>query len=425
MNKENRKLTTILAMDVVSYSSKMAEDDVGTLKLLSERRQIIEKFSKSHGGRIFNTAGDAFMIDFSSPVEAVNAAIKIQKEIFQLNKNLSKEKNLEFRVGINMGDVIIEGENLFGDGVNIAARLEAIAPPGRICISGSVHSLLSNNVQKNIYSKGKQKLKNIKNPVSAFFIETIDGSNVAKDFKVSNARLEKYKLLGAGGLVACLIVGLFLFLFDGKEEINVKLNSIAISPITTGSKEQEKINLAAGLTQDIAASLTRASKKLNIIQLNKCEEDISNISKNTGAKYLINGDIKEAGNNIRVTVNLVDTENLDTVWSDRFDKTFEIDNLFKLQDEIVTNIIDALVGNGDILARDVSKIGLTATSQNLDSYACLNFARVQFFASFTFEHYNKALECLKKSVVDDPQYAEAWQYYMVSSWLGIFNIWSS
>ena len=121
--------------------------------------------------------------------------------------------------------------------------------------------------------------------------------------------------------------------------------------------------------------------------------------------------LKEAGNNIRVTVNLVDTENLDTVWSDRFDKTFEIDNLFKLQDEIVTNIIDALVGNGDILARDVSKIGLTATSQNLDSYACLNFARVQFFASFTFEHYNKALECLKKSVVDDPQYAEAWQYY--------------
>ena len=202
-----------------------------------------------------------------------------------------------------------------------------------------------------------------------------------------------------------------MFLFDGKEEINVKLNSIAISPITTGSKEQEKINLAAGLTQDIAASLTRASKKLNIIQLNKGEEDISNISKNTGAKYLINGDIKEAGNNIRVTVNLVDTENLDTVWSDRFDKTFEIDNLFKLQDEIVTNIIDALVGNGDILARDVSKIGLTATSQNLDSYACLNFARVQFFASFTFEHYNKAVECLKKSVVDDPQYAEAWQYY--------------
>ena len=106
-------------------------------------------------------------------------------------------------------------------------------------------------------------------------------------------RLEKYKLLGAGGLVASLIVFLFLFIFDGKEEINVNLNSIAIAPITTASKEQEKINLAAGLTQDIAASLTRASKKLNIIKLNSADESLVNIAKQTGAKYLINGDIKE------------------------------------------------------------------------------------------------------------------------------------
>ena len=218
MNKENRKLSTILAMDVVSYSSKMAEDDVGTLKLLAERRIVIEKYTKSHGGRIFNTAGDAFMIDFSSPVEAVNAAIKIQREIFQLNKNLSKDKNLEFRVGINMGDVIIEGDNLFGDGVNVAARLEAIAPPGRICISGSVYSLLSDNIKKNIYSKGKQKLKNIKSPINVFFIETIDGSNVAKDNKITNVKLEKYKLVGIRGLAASSVVFLFFFIFDSKKK---------------------------------------------------------------------------------------------------------------------------------------------------------------------------------------------------------------
>ena len=115
MNAKKRKLSSILAMDVVSYSSKMADDDEGTLKLLEERKVIIEKHIKDHGGRIFNTAGDAFMIDFSSPVDAVKAAIKIQKEIFQLNEGLDKEKQLEFRVGINTGDVIIEGDNLFGD----------------------------------------------------------------------------------------------------------------------------------------------------------------------------------------------------------------------------------------------------------------------------------------------------------------------
>ena len=191
-------------------------------------------------------------------------------------------------------------------------------------------------------------------------------------------------------------------MFKDNSEINVNLNSIAIAPITTVSKDQEKINLAAGLTQDIAASLTRASKKLNIIKLNSAEDNVADISKKTGAKYLINGDIKEAGKNIRVTVNLVDAENANIVWSDKYDKTLEIDNLFTLQDEVVSNIIDELVGNGDILSKEVSKVGLTATSQNLDSYACINFTRNQFFLSFSFEHFNKAVECLEKSVVEDP-----------------------
>ncbi len=169
-NKENRKLSTILAMDVVGYSSKMADDDdEGTLKLLAERRLIIEKHTKNHGGRIFNTAGDAFMIDFSSPVEAVKAAIKIQQEIFHLNKDMIEKKQLEFRVGINMGDVIIEGDNLYGDGVNVAARLEAIAPPGRICISEQVNSLLNNKLDVEIFDRGLQKLKTLKTLKSLFY----------------------------------------------------------------------------------------------------------------------------------------------------------------------------------------------------------------------------------------------------------------
>ena len=161
--KKERKLSSILAMDVVSYSSKMAEDDEGTLKLLEERRVIIEKNIKIHGGRIFNTAGDAFMIDFSSPVEAVKAAIKIQKEIFDLNNNHGKQEQLEFRVGINTGDVIIEGDNLFGDGVNVAARLEAIAPPGRICISENVHSMIPENLNAVLLIEDLKNSKTLKN----------------------------------------------------------------------------------------------------------------------------------------------------------------------------------------------------------------------------------------------------------------------
>ena len=324
---------------------------------------------------------------------------------------------LEFRIGINMGDVLIEKGNLFGDGVNIASRLEAIAPPGRICISGSIYSLVSNNIKHKIYSKGSQKLKNINKPIDAYFIEIEEGSNVARDFKVKTKTGNKNIFVVGGVAASFLVILLSFFIFKGGDEINVNLNSIAIAPITTVSEEQEKINLAAGLTQDIAASLTRASKKLNIIKLNKTEEDITIISRESGAKYLINGDIKEAGKNIRVTVNLIDSENSNIIWSDKFDKILEIDNLFILQDEIVSNIIDALVGNGDILSKEVSKIALKATSQNLESYACINFTRNQFMVAMTYDFFKKSIECLERAVVEDSQYAEAWQYYAVAlSW---------
>ena len=410
MVKKNRKLSTILAMDVVNYSSKMGEDDEGTLKLLAERRSIIEQHIKIHGGRIFNTAGDAFMIDFSSPIEAVKSAIKIQKEIFILNKGLSKDKSLEFRIGINMGDVIIEGDNLFGDGVNIAARLESIAPPGRICIPEAIYSMISADLQSEIIDRGFQKLKNIKTPIKVYFIETVDGSEVAKKHKINKGQNNSKNLFISLGAIGAIAATMFFFLFFNDSEIDLNLNTIVVLPINTISSDKSQISLAAGLTQDISTSLSRSSKKLNVIKLNNTPNDLEKIATKSEARFIITGDLRAAANSLRVSVILIDAETMKTAWSENFDRKSDIENIFKLQDDIVSKVIDALVGSGAILSKEVVKASTVAGSQSMDSYACVKLARY-LFTNITPDGFFKSLDCLEKSVEEDPNYKEAWQYY--------------
>ena len=409
-NKENRKLSTILAMDVVGYSSKMADDDEGTLQLLAERRLIIEKHTKSYRGRIFNTAGDAFMIDFSSPVEAVKAAIKIQQEIFNLNKDMIEKKQLEFRVGINMGDVIIEGDNLYGDGVNVAARLEAIAPPGRICISEQVNSLLNNKLDVEIFDRGLQKLKNIKKPLKAYFIETVKGSDVAKKYKINTGQNNSRNLFISLSAIGAIAATMFLFLFFNDSEIDLNLDTIVVLPINSVSSDDSQISLAEGLTQDIATSLSRSSKKLNVIKLNNKTDELEKIAAKSEARYIITGALRSAANNLRVSVNLIDAETMKTAWSENFDRKSDIENIFQLQEDIVSNVIDALVGSGAVLSKEVVKAATVAGSNSMDAYTCVNIAR-NLFIKITPDGFLKSLECLEKSVKEDPNYKEAWQYY--------------
>ncbi len=397
-------------MDVVSYSSKMADDDEGTLKLLEERRIVIEKNIKMHGGRIFNTAGDAFMIDFSSPLEAVKAAIKIQKEIFNLNSNLTKEKQLEFRVGINTGDVIIEGDNLFGDGVNVSARLEAIAPPGRICISEQVYSMISDKLDAEIFDRGFQKLKNIKKPIKTYFIETVKDSDVAKKYKINTGQSNSRNLLISLSAIGAVAATVLFFLFFNDSEIDLNLNTIVVLPINTISSDESQLSLAAGLTQDISTSLSRSSKKLNVIKLNNTSDDLEKIASKSEARYIITGDLRSAADTLRVSVNLIDAETMKTAWSENFDRKSDIKNIFQLQDDIVSNVIDALIGSGAVLSKEVVKAATVAGSQSMDAYACVNIAR-NFFINITPDGYFKSLECLEKAVKEDPNYKEAWQYY--------------
>ncbi|MBV9407080.1 MAG: adenylate/guanylate cyclase domain-containing protein, partial [Acidobacteriaceae bacterium] len=192
---QQRRIAVILAADVFGYSRLMAKDEDATLRTLKAHRSVIDRLITRHEGRIFNTAGDSVLAEFDSAVEAVRCAITIQDELRVRNAQIAEERRMEFRIGINVGDVLVDRENLYGDGVNIAARLEAIAAPGNICISGSVFSLVKNKLSHHFEDMGPQLVKNIPEPVPAYRLTSSTSETRA-------ARVDKLLLAGgAAGII--------------------------------------------------------------------------------------------------------------------------------------------------------------------------------------------------------------------------------
>jgi len=406
IGSEERKTSTILAMDVASYSQKMGVDEEGTLKQLKACREIIEAKVSDAKGRIFNTAGDAFMVEFSNTLSAVNAAILIQREISEHNKKISdSSKRLYFRMGINLGDVMVDGDNLLGDGVNIAARLEGIAPPGGICISEIVYATVKGKLEFGFIDKGEQKLKNIADPVKAYYLDIKTGEVDPRKFKAPTAKSNTSIYIG--GLVLASIVAMLVILNPFTTEKD-SLNTIVVLPLDITSEDQDQKNLAIGLTQDLSAGLTKSAKMLNVVTMNNKPENLKTLHKDVNASYLISGQLRKAGNIVRFSVNLIEAKTLKNVWTENYDKEFTAENMFSLQDEIVANVTDSLVGNGAILAKEVVK-NISLGTKNLSSYECVNFVRGQFFSTLSPQLHNQSLECLKETVINDPDYKDAWQ----------------
>ena len=246
MSSTERKMAAILAMDVTSYSEKMGRDEEGTLKHLRACREIIETVVNENRGRIFNTAGDAFMIEFSSAVSALSAAVEIQKLIKNRNESLAENEQMFFRIGVNVGDIIIEGENLYGEGVNIAARLEGIAAPGGISISDQVYAEVRRKFNFVFEDKGHQELKNIEDPVRVYELNTSAVSSPAvmsegKARKKTNTQNSRNLIIaGVVGLVV-ILAGYFFISQKGilKSSESIKsANTILFLPVETLSEEK-------------------------------------------------------------------------------------------------------------------------------------------------------------------------------------------
>ena len=301
-----RKIAVIFATDVVGFSELMQKNENVTLKSLRACRDILDRLFEEHGGRIFNTAGDSVLAEFQSAVSAVICATEFQKLVKQRNLSIPEEAQMRFRIGLNMGDVIIEGTNLYGDGVNNAARLEALSQPGGVSLSKTVHDFASQKVELAFSDLGIQKVK--------------------------NTTLHAYDVIIDGLEERVLEV-----LTEPVEAAESKSPTIAVMPFKNMSNDEEQEYFSDGVTEDIIANLS-SWKSFPVISRNSTfsfkGKDVksSEIAQRLGADYIVEGSIRKGGNKVRSTANLVDAKDDQEVWSKHWDRA--LDDIFEVQDEV-------------------------------------------------------------------------------------------
>ena len=314
----NRKLAAILSADVAGYSRLMGADETGTLtQLKAHRKEVIDPSVTSHGGRVVSTAGDGFLMEFSSAVSAVECAVAIQQGIAQRNEDVADDRRMEFRVGINVGDVIVDDDDIFGDGVNIAARIQALAETGGIYISGNVFDQVKNKVAVAYADLGEQRVKNIADPV-----------------KVYRLRAEKND-----PTVALVAEG------DVARVAPPRIPTVGVLPFNAMTSDPEIEHMADGLSENITTTLAKAPG-IFVIARNStftykgAAVRVQQVAEDLGATYVIEGSIQKAGNRVRITAQLIEAQSGNHVWAERFDRT--LDDPFALQDEISWEVVDAL-----------------------------------------------------------------------------------
>ena len=313
-DKVFRKIAVIFVTDVVNFSTLMEQNEEQTLKNLKACRQILDNLFKEHSGRIFNTAGDSVLAEFHSAVSAVICASEFQKLISERNNSVSSSELLTFRIGINMGDVVVEGTNLYGEGVNVAARLEALCKPGGVCLSNNVHDFVKQKVDLSFLDLGSQQVKNT--TVRAFEVAGKDSdavSAVAHNIKVE----------------------------EDAEQEESKPPTIAVLPFLNLSNDPEQDYFADGLSEDIISNLS-SWRTFPVISRNSSfsyrntDKKSSEIAKDLDARYMVEGSVRKGGNKIRVTVSLLDAVEDKQIWSQRWDRS--LDDIFEVQDEISQSV---------------------------------------------------------------------------------------
>ncbi len=435
-----RKLTAILCADVFGYSRLMGEDEEATLRTLSSHRKLIDSLIEQHHGRFVNSAGDSVLAEFASVVNAVQCAVEIQTTLKAENAPLSPERRMEFRIGVNLGDVMVDGEQIYGDGVNVAARLESLADPGGICISAIVHDQIKNKLALNYEDLGPQTVKNIAEPVRVLRIIPEGGASTRATTKATERSVRKHwrgGVFSLAGLALIAVVIVFvqhLSLRPPTPTASIPpqqkpalplpdIPSLAVLPFTNMSGDREQEYFSDGITDDLITALSRLPGLFVIARTSTFTykdkaAKVQNIGRELGVAYVLEGSVRKEANQVRITAQLVDATTGDHLWAAHYDSPLR--DIFSLQDEIVRRIVTTLKLR---LSLEQWREAVGQHTDNLDAYD--DYLRGwRYYWSFTEEGNVKATQMFEKAIQRDPTYADAYTDLGIAYWLGWINQWS-
>ncbi len=371
-----RRLVAILVADAAGYSRLMGADEEATLRALTEYQAAMTLRIEGRVGRVVGTAGDSLLAEFASVADAVTCAADIQHDLARRNENHPQERRLEFRIGIHFGDVMVAGEDIYGDGVNIAARLQEMGEPGGICVSGTVHDSIRNRLAFGCEAAGEQSFKNIAEPVRAFHVR--EGATAEAAVAPTN-------------------------------DSQPHRPSLAVLPFANLGGDPEEDYFADGITEDLITEFSRF-QELIVISRNSVFSykgqavKVQEVGRELGVRYVLEGSVRKAGTRVRITSQLVEAASGHHLWAERYDR--ELKDVFAVQDEVTRNIVATLAGKLDATERRRAR-GESERTENLEAYDLLLRGR-EHFLRFTPEDNLAARRFYEKAVELDPDYARAY-----------------
>lgn len=380
--RTQRRLAAIIAADVAGYSRLMRLDEEATMAAWwSYRREVIDPMVSDHGGRVVKLTGDGFLAEFASATDAVSAAIAMQSEIATRVNDVEEDKRMLFRMGINLGDILWDDEDIYGDGVNIAARIEGLADPGGILISASIYDQVRQRISSDFEDMGEQQLKNIDVPVRVYRVSdgTAKKNAETKDFETS--------------------INLDFMVPEHP--------SIAVLPFTVMSDDPEQEFFADGITEDIITALSKINSLL-VVSRNSTftykgkPVDVKQIGREQGVRYVLEGSVRKAGRRVRVTAQLIDATTGMHLWAERYDR--DLEDIFAVQDEITREVIIAL----DVQLSGGEQVRLWSSgTTSLEAWECVRLSR-DLMNRVSPGSRKEAQRLLDKAIGLDPNYAFAW-----------------